>query len=157
LQLVVELLRLLKVLAHPPHRLSEPADRLEHLTRLEITQHLMPVPDGTGIVQRRAEQRFLLVLLAPRGHRLQHLTEVQVGEELRLLGPASAGPVPGCSNRMLSKRAAVASGYAPSPVCASSAEQGEPGPGRSPHSISFHRDARAAYQLARGSRGGQHE
>ena len=95
LQLVVELLRLLEVPAHPPHRLREPVDRIEHLARLKVTQNLMPVPDSVGLVQRRAEQRFQVVLLAPRGHRLQHLIKVQVGEELRPLRPAGAGACPG--------------------------------------------------------------
>ena len=94
LQLVVELPHLLEVLAHLPHRLREPGDRLEHLALLQVAQNLMPVPDGIDLVQRRIEQRFQLVLLAPRGHRLQHLIQVQVGEEVRLLRPAGVGPCP---------------------------------------------------------------
>jgi hypothetical protein len=94
LQPVTELLRLLETLAHPHHRFREPADRLEHLTLLQIAQHLVPVPDSAGIVQRRAKERFQLVLLAPRGHRPQHLVKVQVGKEVRLLRLAVAGTCP---------------------------------------------------------------
>ena len=94
LQLVAELPDLLEVLAHPPHRLREPADRLEHLVLLQVAQNLMPVPDSIDLVQRHIEQRFQLVLLAPRGHRLQHLIQVQVGEIVRLLRPADTGPCP---------------------------------------------------------------
>jgi hypothetical protein len=95
LQLVVELVRLLEVLAHPLHRLREPVDRLEHRALFKVAQNLMPVPDGVNLVQRRAEERIELVPLAPRGHRLQHLIKVQVGEVVRLLRPADARARPG--------------------------------------------------------------
>jgi hypothetical protein len=94
LQQVVELPLLIEVLAHLPHRLREPGDRLEHLALVKVAQNLMPVPDGVGIVQRRVEQRFQLVPLAPRGHRLQHLIEIQVGEVVWLLRPADARACP---------------------------------------------------------------
>jgi hypothetical protein len=85
LELVVKLLDLLQVLAHPPHRLREAPDGLHHLRLLEVAQHLLSVAHGRNRVQRRVEERLELVLLPAGRHRLQHLIEIQVGEEVGLL------------------------------------------------------------------------
>ena len=85
LQRVAELPRLHKMLAHPPHRPREPRDRPQHHGLLKVAQHFMPVADGCDIVQRCVEERLQRVLLPAGSHRLQHLIEIQVGEEVRLL------------------------------------------------------------------------
>jgi hypothetical protein len=80
-----EVLRLRQVQACPPHLLRERADALEHRGLLEVAQDFVPIPDGGDLVQRRAEERRQVVLLALGGHRLEHLVEIQVAEEVWLL------------------------------------------------------------------------
>jgi hypothetical protein len=68
--------------------LREVRDRLRHGLVVQVPQHLVPVGDGSGVVQRDAEIRTEVVFVAGRRDRSEHLVEVKVGEERQVLALA---------------------------------------------------------------------
>ena len=99
----------------------------------------MAVAHGRGLVQRRVEERLQLVLLPTGGHRPEHLIEIQVDEEVRLLQPVDAGRCLRLLEEDAVKSRGARLGRDCAPADAPSAENDEPDPEQSEVAISFHR------------------